>query len=158
MSSNTVDTAMAKRMVAADAIRGAAIIGQPGGWAVILKLGKQETALCVQRTDKPRIWRSLDRCVEYLKSELNIARFELLDSSNHSDTAIEGGNARADAALRMRDAHQAASHDKWFREQVAQAIKEADDPKAIWVSNEDANASWAKKRAALIKRAKASAV
>ncbi len=39
MSSHTIDTAMAKRLVEAAAIRGASIIGQPGGWSVVLKLG-----------------------------------------------------------------------------------------------------------------------
>mgnify|MGYP000025178467 FL=1 len=42
MSSHTIDTAMAKRLVEAAAIRGAAIIGQPGGWSVVLKLGMQD--------------------------------------------------------------------------------------------------------------------
>lgn len=158
MSTYTIDTAMAKRMVEAAAIRGAAIIGQPGGWSVMLKLGMQEKPLGAQRTDKPRMWRSLDRCVEYLKNELHIARFELLDATNYSDVAIVGGKSRADASARLRNAHEAAGHDKWFREQVEQAIAEADAPNAEWVSNEDANASWAKKRAELVKRAEGSAV
>lgn len=158
MSTHTIDTAMAKRMVEAAAIRGAAIIGQPGGWSVMLKLGMQEKPLGAQRTDKPRLWRSLDRCVEYLKKELHIARFELLDATNYSDVAIVGGKSRADASARLRNAHEAAAHDKWFREQVEQAIAEADAPNAEWVSNEDANASWAKKRAKLVKRAEESAV
>ena len=152
MSANTIDTAMAKRMVEAAAIHGAAIIGQPGGWSVILKLGKIEKPLGAQRTDKPRMWRSLDRCVEYLKNELHIARFELLDATNYSDIAIVGGKCRADASARLRNAHEAAGHDKWFREQVELGLAEADDPNTEWVSNEDANKSWARKRAALVKR------
>ena len=55
MSSHTIDTAMAKRMVEASAIRGASIIGQPGGWSVVLKLGMQEKPLGAQRSDKPRM-------------------------------------------------------------------------------------------------------
>jgi hypothetical protein len=158
MGTDTVDTAMVKRLVEAAAISGAAIIGQPGGWSVMLKLGVQEKLLGAQRSNKPRIWRSLDRCVEYLKSELQIVRFELLDASNHSDVATGGGKSRADASARLRNAHEAAGHDKWFRKQVEQAISEADAPNAEWVSNEDANASWAKKRAELVKGAKESAV
>ena len=42
MTSQTVDTAMARRLVGAMAIQGASIIGQPGGWSVMLKLGKVE--------------------------------------------------------------------------------------------------------------------
>ena len=58
MNTHTIDTAMAKRMVEASAIRGASIIGQPGGWSVVLKLGLQERALGAQRSDTPRTWRS----------------------------------------------------------------------------------------------------
>lgn len=58
-----------------------------------------------------------------------------------------------DASERLRRAHEAAAHDKWFRAEVEQAIKEADDPNAQWVSNEDAKKSWAKERAKLAKRA-----
>jgi hypothetical protein len=156
MNSHTIDTAMAKRMVEASAIHGASIIGQPGGWSVMLKLGMQEKPLGAQRSDKPRMWRSLDRCVDYLKKELHIARFELLDATNFSDAALVG-KTRKDASERLRNAHEAAAHDKWFRQQVEIGLAEADDPAAEWVTNEKANASWAKKRAELVKRAKGSA-
>jgi hypothetical protein len=152
MSSHTIDTAMAKRLIAAAAVRGASIIGQPGGWSVVLKLGMQDKALGIERSDKPRIWRSLDRCVAYLKNELHIVRFELLDATHHSEAALVG-KVRDDAAGRTRTAHAAAAHDEWFREQVEIGLAEADDPAAEWVTNEEADASWAKKRAELVKRA-----
>lgn len=157
MSNNTIDTAMARRMVEASAIRGASIIGQPGGWSVVLKLGVQEKPLGAQRTDKPRMWRSLDRCVDYLKKELHIARFDLLDATHFSDVGPVAGKSREDASERLRNAHEAAGHDKWFREQVELGLAEADDPAAEWVTNEEANASWAKKRAELVKRAEGGA-
>lgn len=157
MSTHTIDTAMAKRLVEATAIRSASIIGQPGGWSVVLKLGMQDKALGIQRSDRPRMWRSLDRCVEYLKKELHIARFELLDATNYSDVAPVESKSRGDAAERLRKAHEAAAHDKWFREQVEVALAEADDPAAVWVTNEEAKAILAKKRAELVKRAEGSA-
>lgn len=61
-------------------------------------------------------------------------------------------DVKAQAAERMRHAHEAAGHDKWFRAQVEQAINEADDPSIEWVSHEEAKVSWAKKRAQLLKR------
>ncbi len=158
MSDHTIDTAMAKRMVAATAIHGASIIGQPGGWAVLLKIGTSEKPLGTQRTDKPRVWRSLDRCINYLKNELHISRFDMLDATNHSDVIMEGGKARSDASERLRRAHKAVAHDKWFYDQVEQGIKEADDPNTQWVTNEEAKAGWVRKRAALVKRAKESAM
>lgn len=156
MSATTIDTALAKQMVDAAVISGAAIIGKPGGWTVLLKMGLDETPLCAQRTNKLRVWRSLDRCVEYLKAELRITKFDLLDATHHSDIPLVG-NSRADASVRLRIAHAAAGHDTWFRAQVAQAIAEADSLGAEWISHEDANASWANIRDDLRRRTKASA-
>lgn len=151
MSRQTIDTAKAKRMVESSGINGASIIGQPGGWTVALKMGKQDMLLGAQRSGKPRMWRSLDRCVDYLRKELHIARFELLDATNFSDVAPEG-KTRQDASERMRRVHEAAAHDRWIREQVEIGLAEADNQSAEWVSNDEANASWAKKRAELLTR------
>ena len=156
-ASNTIDTAMAKRMADASAIRGASIIGQPGGWSVVLKLGLHERPLGAQRTDKPRTWRSLDRAVAYVKDELHIARFELLDATNHSEGPPVAGGSPMAAAERLRNAHAAAAHDKWFRAQVEEGIKEADDPNTQWVTNEAVKAISAKRRAAWAKKAQAAA-
>lgn len=153
MNTHTIDTAMAKRMVEASAIRGASIIGQPGGWSVVLKLGLQERTLGAQRSDTPRTWRSLDRAVAYLKDELHIARIDLLDATHHSEGVPLAGKSRADASERLRLAHEAAGHDQWFRAQVELGIQEADAPDAQWVSAADAKASWKQKRAELLKRA-----
>jgi hypothetical protein len=153
MKTHTIDTSMARRMVEACAIRGASIIGQPGGWSVVLKMGVQELPLGAQRSDKPRTSRSLDRAVAYLKKELQIARFDLLDATNFSAAEPLAGKSRADASERLRSAHEAAGHDKWFRGQVELAIQEADAPDAQWVSAADAKSSWSKKRAELVKRA-----
>jgi TrfA protein len=46
---------------------------------------------------------------------------------------------------------QPMTHDKWFRAEVDAAIKEADDPDTVWVSNEDAKREWGEKRAELVK-------
>lgn len=154
-TSNTIDTAMARRMADASAIRGASIIGQPGGWSVVLKVGLHERPLGAQRTDKPRTWRSLDRAVAYVKDELHIARFELLDATNHSEGAPVAGASPAAASERLRRAHEAAAHDKWFRAQVEEGIKEADDPGTEWVPNEAVKAISAKRRAAWAKKAQA---
>ncbi len=124
MGTNTIDTAVARQMVDAKAIRSASIIGQPGGWSVMLKLGMTEKPLGAQRTDKPRMWRSLDTCVQYLRNELQIMRIDMLDASNYSDGGVTR-TQRKDTAERMKRAHEAAAYDVWFREQVQEAI---DDP------------------------------
>ena len=48
---------------------------------------------------------------------------------------------------------QQRAHDRWFREQVAQAMREADDPTTQWVSNEAMKDESAARRAAWRKRA-----
>jgi hypothetical protein len=112
MHANTIDTAMAKRLVEAAAIRGASIIGQPGGWCVMLKLGMLEKPLGTQRIDKPRLWRSLDRCIEYVTSELHLYRFDLLDATHYSHESVTR-QVRPDAAARLRKAHEAVTQDQF---------------------------------------------
>ena len=146
-----IDTAQAREMMLANAIRGAAIIGEPGGWSVLLKLGKTDKTLGTQRTNKPRQWISLDRCVKYLKQELGVARFHLLDATRHGEAAA-GRSARSDAADRLRRAHAAADYDQWFRAQVQEAL---DDP-ASPIDHARVKRSFAAKRAALRKRTAAS--
>jgi len=146
MSTHTVDVSMARRMIEASAISTASIIGQPGGWSVMLKIGKMHKPLGTQRNDKPRLWCSLDRCIDYLKTELKIAKFDMLDATNHSATGVDGRTKRADTSDRMRRAHAASVHDEWFRAEVDQAVIEADAPDAAWVSNEAVMAQSAKQR------------
>lgn len=148
MSTHTIDTAMARRLVEASAIRGASIIGLPGGWSVMLKLGMTEKPLGTQRTDKPRLWRSLDTCMDYIMHELHIAKVDLLDGSNHSSCDVARAT-RADASERMKRAHEAAAYDKWFRAQVQESI---DDPRPS-IPHEQVMAEFAERRAALRKQA-----
>ncbi len=148
MTAHTIDTAMARRMVEASAIRGASIIGMPGGWSVMLKLGMTEKPLGVQRTDKPRTWRSLDTCMDYLKNELHIVRVDMLDASNHSAGDVTR-STRADSSERMKRAHEAAAYDKWFRAQVQEAI---DDPRPS-IPHGQVAADWAIERAELLQQA-----
>lgn len=128
-------------MVEANAIQGASIIGQTGGWSVLIKLGISEKLLGTQRTDKPRVWRSLDSCVNYLKGELHISRFDMLDATNYNKIAVKGA-LRHDTSERMKEAHKAAAYDKWFREGVQASIN---DPRPTF-SNDDAKV---KSRAAI---------
>ena len=47
---------------------------------------------------------------------------------------------------------QDTEHDQWFVAEVQKGIAEADDPNTKWVTNDQARASWEKKRAELMKR------
>lgn len=83
-----------------------------------------EKPLGTQRTDKPRTWRSLDTCVQYLRKELRITRVDMLDASNYSEEGVVRSK-RADTAERMRRAHEAATHDAWVRAQVQRALDDS---------------------------------
>jgi hypothetical protein len=43
---------------------------------------------------------------------------------------------RPDPAERLRGVPGAASHDEWFRGQVARALRQADQPAAPWIAGE----------------------
>lgn len=148
MSAHTIDTAMAKHMVEAAAIRGASIIGQPGGWSVMLKLGMSEKPLGTQRTDKPRIWRSLDRCFDYLKNELHIARFDMLDGTNYSTVSLLA-NTRKDTSERMKRAHEAAAYNDWLKVKVNASLAGIEDGSNSVISDEE----WETERANMQKAA-----
>ncbi len=116
LASNTINSALVKQMVADNTIKTVAIIGQPGGWTVILKIGHLEKVLSAQLSDTPRIWRSLDRCVAYLKNELNLSCIETLDATHfsHQPVTIAAGNAQ-----------QAAAYDQWLKAEIQEAIDDA---------------------------------
>lgn len=141
----TLDTASARKLALSHELSGAAIIGQRGGWSVLLRLAGEEKPLGAQREDKPRVWRSLDRCVAFLHGELHISRFDLLDASNYEAAPVSEAKRR-DSAERMRRAHAAVAHDQWFRAQVEQGLREANDPATDWQSEEDVEARAAERQ------------
>ena len=107
MSAHPIDTAMAKRLHEACAIRGVTIVGIPGGWSVLLKLGMNERPLGTQRTNRVRSWRSLDTLVAYLRTDLGIVKIDGIDASQYSAASVF--RARPDVAGRMRQAHRAVT-------------------------------------------------
>ena len=75
----------------------------------------------------------------------------LNDAEQHP--TVPAGFEQPVTAERLRHVHETEDYNKWFRAQVAEAIKEADAPDAQWVSDADAKKSWETKRAGLLKRA-----
>src|SRR3546814_5478553 len=107
-------------MAEAGTILGVSVIGQPGGWSVILKMDRTQKPLGAQKADRPRTWRSLDTLTEYLRKDLHIVHIDAVDGTHYSSA----GATRPDAAARMKRAHEAAAHDAWFRAEVDAGIKE----------------------------------
>jgi hypothetical protein len=148
--SETIDHRTVAQAVRAGAVRGAHIVGQAGGWGVVFHYG-QATPVLAARRGEVRTFARLETLVGYLK-DLGIAKFEV-DASGY-DPEKPSRPLRADAAERLRHAHEAAAHDRWFRGEVEKALKEADDPNTEWVSHEEAKAAWSQQRARLVKRIK----
>src|SRR3546814_20194616 len=81
--SETIDTATARRMAEAGTILGVSVIGQPGGWSVILKLDRTQKPLGAQKADRPRTWRSLDTLTEYLRKDLHIVHIDAVAGTHY---------------------------------------------------------------------------
>jgi hypothetical protein len=82
------------------------------------------------------------------------ARTIAIDTSGWSpEKAAQEARRRPDTAERQRRAHEAAAHDAWFRAEVRQAIREADDPNAVWISQEDVERESAEREAAWLAQA-----
>lgn len=143
MATETIDHRALSQLVEAGAVRGAQAVGRAGGWALVIKYGATERSLAAQRSRQVRLFKRMDSLVAYLR-QVGISSFEV-DAANYTP---EGGRAhsRPDRAEALRNAHQAAAYDKWFRQQVEVALIEADDPATQWVSNEDAKRQWDDKR------------
>ncbi len=146
--SELIDQSTLISLVQAGTVRTAELVGRPGGWEVVVKNGRKRQALGLKRGNT-RKFRDFATLVKLLKSiGLNEYR---MDASQYDPNVVVRTNPSA--AKRLKDTYAAAAHDKWFREEVAEAVKEADDPATKWVSAKDADATWAKKRAALLKLA-----
>ncbi|MDD5581013.1 MAG: hypothetical protein PHY16_17295 [Methylobacter sp.] len=128
MSIETIDHNTLIRLVEAGAVRGAHVIGQVGGWSLMIKYGILERPLSATRSKKIRTFKKLETLVAYLK-EIGISRFDV-DATQYDPTTVQT-YTRPDRAEAMRQAHEAVAHDHWFREQVILSLKEADDPATV---------------------------
>jgi hypothetical protein len=151
MGAETIDHSTLAELVKAGAVRGAHVVGQPGGWSLRVKYGVAERALAAQRSRQVRVFRRMDTLVSYLKA-VGIERFDV-DAAEY-ESAGGTSHTRPDRAEAMRRTHEAAAHDRWFREQVEDAIKEANDSKTEWVPHEVVKQDMARQRAELLVRIK----
>ena len=128
MNAKTVKLATLRELVEAGSVRSAAIVGLPGGYAVQVRYGMSDRALAA-RTGDVRIFSKIDGAAKTLKG-LGVVKSEL-DTSGYSPGSVLS-KRRPDRTQALKDAHKAALHDKWFRDQVELAMTEADSPDAVW--------------------------
>lgn len=151
ITSDTIDHLTLERLVEAGAVRGASIVGQPGGWGIVIQYGMTERALAAKR-GAVRIFRKFETLVGYLK-KIGIAKYQV-DATHFDPAALRTERKRTDAAERMKNAHEAASYKGWLTLQVQEAI---DDPRPS-VSHEHVAAEWKIERAALLKQAESAGI
>jgi hypothetical protein len=146
MKVDTIDHVTLSQLVAAGAINSAHVVGQSGGWAITVKYGTAERMLAAQRSKQVRQFKRMETLVCYLQG-IGISRFDV-DIGNY----VPETTARPDRAQALRQAHEAAAHDRWFRNEVEQALREADAPDAQWISHGAVKQDIASQRAALFAR------
>jgi hypothetical protein len=151
---DTIDHVTLSRLVEANAVSGASIIGQPGGWGIVIKYGMTERALAAKR-GSIRIFRKFETLVSYLKA-IGVVKYQV-DATGFDPAALKSTRRSEVASARMTAAHDAAAYDKWFCEQVDQAQIEADDPNTQWIPHEVVKAEMAAQRKLLQARISAAA-
>ncbi|XKM43874.1 hypothetical protein A4U53_040690 (plasmid) [Rhizobium ruizarguesonis] len=144
MTAETIDHSTLSRLVEAGAVEAAHVVGKTGGWSVVIRYGKADRPLAAQRSRQVRVFKRMDTLVSYLKG-VGISQFDV-DAVDYAP----GTASRPDRAAALRRTHEAAEYDTWFREQVEEAIREADDPNAVWISAQDAEERMDKLRAELV--------
>lgn len=123
--------------------QGAHIVGQSGGWSVMVKYGMIEWPFAAQRSRQVRLFHKLETLVAYLKG-MGIARFDV-DAANYDPEAATATRLPDRAEVLMR-VNETAAYDAWFREQVQASL---DDPRLSW-SDDKARARSSARKAALL--------
>jgi hypothetical protein len=147
-STHTIDHNTLAHLVEAGAVRGADIVGQPGGWNVVIKYGMTERALAAKR-GAVRIFKRFETLVTYLKS-LGIAEYRV-NAANYDQQAAKTHKARPDSAERLKRAHEAAAYDAWLKAKVAASLTGIDDGSNPIITDDE----WAAERARWQREAKA---
>lgn len=127
----TIDHATLAKLAEAGLVHSAHVVGQAGGWSVLVKYGKNERALAASRSQQIRLFRKLETLADYLKG-VGIPRFDV-DAVNY-DPRGDSVHKRPDRALAMKGAHQAAAYTKWLKAEIQEAI----DDTSQTISHEEA--------------------
>ena len=134
MSLQVINQRTLKQLVEDGIVRSATAIPHEDKWEVVVHYGRVEKVLATTPGNKIRTWSKMDTLVEYI-AKLGIKRLET-DLTGYT-VGIKPGRKRPDRSIALKQAHAAAEHDKWFREQVQIGLEQAKSPNAVWISQED---------------------
>ncbi|CAI8914891.1 Prevent-host-death protein [Pseudomonas sp. IT-347P] len=147
MTTETIDHSTLTRLIGNGSVSSTNIVAKPGGWSIQIQQGNKKFALAAQRSGQVRLFKRLETLVGYLQG-LGICHFGV-DASSYDPLQLKT-YARPDRSEALKQAHEAAAYEEWFKRQVQISI---DDPRPS-VSDEDARRIFAAKRDALRRRAR----
>ena len=122
ITADTIDQTTLALLVESGTVRGADVIGHPGGWGVVVKYGMSERTLAARR-GAVRTFRKFETLVSYLK-DIGISQYQV-NATNFDPQTLKTGRSRPDASERMRSAFEAKAHSDWLREKVAKSLDDA---------------------------------
>jgi hypothetical protein len=126
------------------------LVAQGGAFHIAVETRRGEAVLTKARGSDLRQFRDATKALGLLR-ELGIREAKVNTKNWRPEQADIGRATRSDRAEAMKAAHEAAEHDRWFRDQVQAAM---DDPKPS-IPHGDIKRRWAKQRADLLKQAEA---
>lgn len=121
-----------RELIAAGAVRSATLLGQRGGYAVLVRAGMAERYLA-NKAGTVKLYARLDTAAKDLR-ELGLAEFGV------NVVNFEPGRlrpARPDRVTGLKRAHQLAAHDAWFREQVQQTLAKVERGEGALLSHDE---------------------
>ena len=107
--------------------------------------------LATTRSKAVRGFRDAGKAIAVLHA-MGARSIEVDTSAWLPDRAGSDTKRRPDTALRQQRAHEAATHDAWFRNEVSKSLQEADGADADWISDDDAKREGAAHRATWVGR------
>lgn len=72
-----IDSKAVRGLVETHAIQRVVVIGQLGGFAILVKYGAGERAISTQRSPRVRLWRNLNAAAAFVRDALGVPRFEV---------------------------------------------------------------------------------
>ena len=139
-----------KELVAAHAVRSADVVGEKGGYVVVVKYGMAERVVAARDHTghiKRRTFASLDSVNNFLRKTVHLADYHVA-SANFEPAPRQARYERN--AERLKEVHESAAYDKWFRAQVQEAL---DDPRPA-IPHDEVKKDFATLRAQLALKVK----
>lgn len=107
-----------KELVAANAVRSAEVLGEKGGYIVLVKYGMIERVVAARDNKghvKLRTFSSLDSAGNFLRNSVHIVDYQV-KSANFEPAPPKARYAKN--AERLKEAHAALSHNEWLQKKV----------------------------------------